>query len=150
MLKPNHCPSLYLNYYFGKREGYDETCYLRPLTISYLIVSYLSYFLQCLCTDITSCQKYFTIFTLCKTFQFFIPFMKSSHLPEQLPGEHTGDIVDMSAFMLQCINLGKHIVSAFTLSHTTFHNSSHIEAQWLGMFRHFTHVLFYAPITQTR
>ena len=34
--------------------------------------------------------------------------MKRSHLSsDQLPGEHTGDMADISAFLLQHVNLGK-------------------------------------------
>ena len=55
-------------------------------------------------------------------------------LPDQLPGEHTGDMAAVSTFLLQCENLGKmHNVSAFTLLHL-LKSYNQVEVWWLGMF----------------
>ena len=66
--------------------------------------------------------------------------MRSHLLPDQLPGEHTGDMAAMSAFLLQPLNLGKHRL----LLHLIYHTSSITAIRY----KYGPHVFFY--VNQSR
>ena len=71
---------------------------------------FLIYLSISICTDlyhIRSASQY----SLVQGLQLFYSFMRRSHLlPDQLPGEYTGNMAAVSMFLLQHYNLGKYIM----------------------------------------
>ena len=81
--------------------------------------------------DFASYQKRFTIFTCAMP-----SYVRKSHLlPDQLLGEHTGDMAAIFTFLIQCDNLRKCIML--------------LEVWWLDMFWWSTHVLLFAKHEST-
>ena len=87
-------------------------------------------------------------YSLVQGLSVFHSFMRGSHLlPDQLPGEHTGDMAAFSTLLLQCDNLGKYTMFLHLPYCTFLQSYNQAEVWWLGTFQQSTHILLCAPIT---
>ena len=76
------------------------------------------------CTFPMVSEAYYNVYSII-TLIYFRSYIKRRHVLSQLPQEYSGDMVAALAFLLQCVNLGKHGVWAISNNATRSFCTNH-------------------------